>query len=61
MKGNFMLTKIKTVLKKVTVVEWVVLGIAVLALWLAFAQKHGSAHKGPHKADKVAETVTETK
>jgi hypothetical protein len=61
MKGNFMLTKIKTVLKKVTVVEWVVLGIAVLALWLAVAPKHGGAHKGPHGGDKQSEKAVEVK
>jgi hypothetical protein len=53
-----MLTKIKNSLKKVTVLEWTVLGIAVLALWLALAPKHGGAHKGPHGGNKQSEKAS---
>ena len=54
-----MLTKIKNFVKKVTVLEWVVLGIAVLALWLAVAPKHAPAHKGPHGGNKAVEKAVE--
>lgn len=54
-----MLIKIKNFVKKVTVLEWVVLGIAVLALWLAVAQKHAPAHKGPHGGNKAVEKAVE--
>ena len=55
-----MLTKIKEGLKKVTKIEWIVLGVAVLALWVGLTHTHGKAHKGPHKADKAVETSVET-
>lgn len=58
LKETFMLTKIKNTLKKVTVMEWVVLGIAVLALVAALGPKGGNHHKGAHKGDKHSEKAS---
>jgi hypothetical protein len=43
-----MITKIKNLLSKVTIIEWVLFGVAVTALVVAFSA-HGKrpAHKGP--------------
>jgi hypothetical protein len=54
-----MLTKIKNSLKKVTKFEWVILAIAVVALWVGLTHTHG--HKGKHKAEKAPQAVVETK
>lgn len=56
-----MLTKIKEGLKKVTKIEWIVLGVAVVALWIGFNRCTGNGHKGHHKADKAVETAVEVK
>lgn len=56
-----MITKIKKFASKVTVVEWIVLGIAVLALWVGLTRYTGNGHKGHHKADKTVETAVEVK
>jgi hypothetical protein len=61
LKENFMLTKIKNALKKVTTVEWIVLGVAVLALWVGLTRCTGNGHKGHHKADKAVEAAVEVK
>lgn len=53
-----MLTKIKNFVKKVTVLEWAVLGIALVALFIALAPKPAPANKSRHKADKQAETAS---
>ena len=50
-----MITKIKNFFKKFSTVEWIVLGIAVLALVVALAPKGGPAHKGPHGGNKGQE------
>jgi hypothetical protein len=50
-----MLTKIKKLLSKVTKIEWIILGVAVLALVVGLTHKHGPAHKGPHGGGKHAE------
>jgi hypothetical protein len=54
-----MITKIKNLLSKVTVIEWVLFGVAVTALVVAFSA-HGKrpASKGPrggHEAPKAVE------
>jgi hypothetical protein len=54
-----MLTKIKNLLSKVTIIEWVLFGVAVAALVVAFSA-HGKrpGHKGPrgeHEAPKAVE------
>jgi uncharacterized membrane protein YuzA (DUF378 family) len=54
-----MLTKIKNVLAKVTKIEWIVLGIAALALFVALTKEN--SNKKHHKAEKAAEAVVETK
>ena len=60
LKENFMLTKIKEGLKKVTKIEWIVLGVAVVALWVGFTRCTGNGHKGHHKANKAVEAAAET-
>lgn len=50
-----MLTKIKNFLKKVTVLEWAILGIALAALVIALTVKPGPTHKGPRGGDKAPE------
>jgi hypothetical protein len=53
-----MLTKIKKVLSKVTKIEWIILGVAVLALFVSLTHKHGPAHKGPHGGVKHVEKAS---
>ena len=53
-----MLTKIKNLLSKVTKVEWIILGVAVLALVVGLTHKHGPAHKGPHGGGKHVEKAS---
>jgi hypothetical protein len=50
-----MLTKIKEFAKKITLIEWIVLGIAVAALVVGLAHNHRSAHKGHQKAPAAVE------
>ena len=54
-----MLTKIKNFVKKVTVLEWAVLGIALVALFIALAPKPAPANKGPHGGNKAVEKAVE--
>lgn len=56
-----MFTKIKNALKKVTKIEWIVLGVAVVALLVGLTRCNGNGHKGHHKADKTVETAVEVK
>lgn len=61
-----MITKIKNLIKKLTIVEWVILGIAVLALVVGISKFSGNKHKGPHGEGKhggevAAEVVPVTK
>jgi hypothetical protein len=54
-----MLAKIKNLLSKVTIIEWVLFGVAVAALVVAFSA-HGKRppHKGPrggHETPKAVE------
>jgi hypothetical protein len=58
LKETYMLTKIKKVLSKVTKVEWIILGVAVLALVVSLTHKHGPAHKGPHGGVKHVEKAS---
>lgn len=53
-----MVTKIKNLVKKLTLVEWVILGIAVLALVVGVSKWSGSKHKGPHGGDKHSEKAS---
>jgi hypothetical protein len=53
-----MITKIKNALSKVTKIEWIILGVAVLALVIGLTHKHGPAHKGPHGGVKHAENAS---
>jgi len=53
-----MLTKIKNALSKISKFEWVVLGIAVLALVLALAPKGGHGGKGQHGGNKGQEKAS---
>lgn len=55
-----MIEKIKNLVKKLTVVEWVVLAVSVFALVIGVANCHGGKHKGPHGGNKhVPEAVVE--
>lgn len=56
-----MILKVKETLKKVTIVEWIVLGIAVLALFVGLTHTHDNAKKHGKKAEKTVEAVVETK
>lgn len=56
-----MITKIKETLKSVSVFHWVVLGIALLGLWVGINHFNKGFKKELHKAEKVTETVAETK
>lgn len=51
-----MLTKIKEFAKKITLIEWIVLGIAVAALVVGLAHNHHGAHKAHHKAPAAQQT-----
>ena len=53
-----MITKIKNLLSKVTVIEWVLFGVAVTALVVAFSA-HGKRpqHKGPRGGHSVPKAV----
>lgn len=50
-----MVTKIKNLVKKLTLVEWVILGIAVLALVIGVSKWSGPKHKAPHGGSKAEE------
>lgn len=56
-----MIQKIKKFVKNITVMEWAVLGIALLALVAAFAQKPGPRHGPPHKGDKASQKADESR
>jgi hypothetical protein len=47
-----MITKIKNLVKKLTLVEWVVLGVAVLALVVGLSKCGGHNKKGHHGGNK---------
>lgn len=49
-----MLQKIKNLVKKLTVVEWVILGVAVLALVVGLTKFGGHEKKGQHGGNKHA-------
>ena len=53
-----MLTKIKNALSKVTKIEWIILGVAVVALVIGLTHKHGPAHKGSHDGVKHVEKAS---
>jgi len=53
-----MITKIKKFVSKVTIVEWVILGIAVLALFVGLTHTHGKHSKASHGGNKGAETAS---
>lgn len=47
-----MLQKIKNLVKKITVVEWIVLGVSILALVFGVVNFQGGKHKGQHGGNK---------
>lgn len=51
-----MITKIKKFVSKVTIVEWVILGIAIAALVVGLNHNASKAKKGPHNGVKAVET-----
>ena len=53
-----MISKIKSIVSKVTVIEWILFGVAVAALLVAFAA-HGKrpTHKGPRGGQAVPKAV----